>query len=88
MPLLVLSDDVRSGRPRLVTACTGVSGLKQTRKTQTQKQQYKFLLKKIPQIPRIHQILKLFDYEQYIFIFLSHDLIALLNALFQKFNRC
>ena len=60
MTLLVLSDDVRSGWPRLVTACTGVSGLKQTCKTQTQKQQYKFLLKKFQQFH---------GFEQYIFIF-------------------
>ena len=47
MPIL---DDVRSGRPILVTACTGVNELKQTCKTQKQKQQYKFLLQKLQQL--------------------------------------
>ena len=45
-----ISDDVRSGRPRLVTACTGVNGLKQNCKTQKQKQQYKFLFQKLQQL--------------------------------------
>ena len=50
MPILVQSDDVRSGRPRLVTACTGVNGLKQTCKTQKQKHQYKSLFQKLQQL--------------------------------------
>ena len=47
------------------------------------------LVKKVAAIIWIHQILNLFDHEQYIFIFfLCHDLIALLDALFQTFDRC
>ena len=64
MPILVKSDDFRSGRPRLVTACTGVNGLKQNCKTQKQKQR-----NKVAAIAWIHQILNLFDHELYIFIF-------------------
>ena len=80
IPILVKSDDIRSGRPRLVRAGTGV-------KTQKQMQQYNFLFKKVAAIAWIHQILNLFDHEQYIYLFfLSHDLIALLNGLFQKFD--
>ena len=69
MPILVKSDDVRSGSQRLVMACMGVSGLKSNCKTQEQKQQYKFLLKKVAAITWIHQTLNLFDLEQYKFIF-------------------
>ena len=36
MPILVKSDDVRSGRPGLVTACTRVNGFMQNYKTQKQ----------------------------------------------------
>ena len=62
MPILVKSDDIRSGRPRLVRAGTEV-------KTQKQTRQYKFLFKKVAAIAWIHQILNSFDHEQYIFIF-------------------
>ena len=56
--------NVRSGRPRLITACMGVNGLKWNYKSQKQ-----FLLKKVAVITWIHQILNLFDHEQYVFIF-------------------
>ena len=58
MLILGKSDDVR--RPRLVTACMGVNGLKQNCKTQKQKQQCTFLLKKVAAITWIQQILNFF----------------------------
>ena len=50
MLILVKSDDIRSGRPRLVTACIKVNGLKQDCKTQKQKQQCEYLLKTLQQL--------------------------------------
>ena len=49
---------------------------------------YKFLLKKLEQLHGFIRYLICLTMSSIYLFFVSHDLIALLNALFQKFHRC
>ena len=56
--------------------------------SKTLKQQYKFLLKKLHQLHGHVRNCICLTMSSICLFFLSHDLIALLNALFQKFDLC
>ena len=89
MLILGKSDDVR--RPRLVTACMGVN-VKQSKaelqNSKTKAAMYILVKKSCSNYMDTSDIKFVSPCTVYIYFFLCHDLITLLNTLLQKFDRC